>query len=396
MPIAAHRVLRTTVRGLIAVLLLLAFGRAGQSEAQALIKVNDNVNFKLGILLQPQADFQEVANATNNGSGGYQQNLLIRRVRLILGGQVAKDVFFFVETENASLGKSTQAVGGTTGLKSPGTGFSLLDAAGEWRIAKEFNIQFGEVRAPISREGLKSAPNNFMLDTSAYAFLASTALQNQSGRDTGFMVRGYFFCDRLEYRSAVLSGLRQAGVKNSPRYTNRLQWNFFDTEVYNLPSYSGVNFGNKKILALGGAYDTEADYKFASADMYLDFPITVGSFESTIAYQYINGGKLLPSLPEQNTFSVEAGVFIKKAKIAPIVRYEQKTFTPAINERSNESRFVAGLNYYPYPKAENNFNVKIWWQRVSLKCQVATVPCPSPANNFPTNQVTVQMQAFYF
>ena len=136
MPIAAHRVLRTTVRGLIAALLLLAFGRAGESEAQAIIKVNDNVNFKLGFLIQPQADFQEVANATNNGSGGYQQNLLIRRVRLILGGQVAKNVFFFAETENGNLGKSTQAVGATTGVKSPGTGFNLLDAAGEWRIAK--------------------------------------------------------------------------------------------------------------------------------------------------------------------------------------------------------------------------------------------------------------------
>ena len=396
MPIPANRALRTTVRGLIVALFLLAFAPA-QSEAQALIKVNDNVNIKIGLLLQTQADFQETANATNDASGGYQQNLMIRRARLILGGQVAKNVFFYVDTENANLGKSTQTLtSGTTGIKAPGTGFNLLDAVAEWRIAKEFNIQFGEILVPLNRWIITSSAATFMLDQSAYNVPTSTALQNNTGRDTGFMFRGYFFCDRLEYRSLILSGFRQPGVKNAPRFAERLQWNFFDTEVYNLPSYSGVNFGNKKILALGGAYDTQADYKFASADMYLDFPITVGSFESTIAYQYINGGKLLPSLPEQNTFSVEAGVFIKKAKIAPIVRYEQKTFTPAINERSNESRFVAGLNYYPYPKAENNFNVKIWWQRVALKCQVATVPCPSPANNFPTNQVTVQMQAFYF
>jgi hypothetical protein len=67
MPISAHRALRTTARGLIAALFLLAFGRA---EAQALVKVNDNINFKLGVLLQPQADFQEVANTTNDGTAG--------------------------------------------------------------------------------------------------------------------------------------------------------------------------------------------------------------------------------------------------------------------------------------------------------------------------------------
>src|SRR6266545_2167493 len=104
MPISVHRALRTTARGLIAALFLLAFGRM---EGQALIKVSDSINFKLGILLQPQVDLQEVRNTANDGTGGYQQNLFIRRTRLLLGGQVAKNVFFFAETENSTLGKST-------------------------------------------------------------------------------------------------------------------------------------------------------------------------------------------------------------------------------------------------------------------------------------------------
>ena len=380
MPISAHRALRTTARGLIAALFLLAFGRA---EAQALVKVNDYVNFKVGLLLQPQADFQEVANATNDASGGYQQNLLIRRARLILGGQVAKNVFFYVDTENSSLGKTT--VGGTgTGAKSLGTGFNLLDAVGEWRIAKEFNIQVGEILVPVNREIIKSSASTFMLDQSAYNQPDSAALQNNAGRDTGVMFRGYFFCDRLEYRSLILSGLRLPGVKNSPRFTERLQYNFFDTEVYVMPSYAGANFGNKKIFDVGGSYDTQGDLKVASADMYYDVPIDLGSFESTIIYQYINGGTFVTSLPQQNTFSVEAGVFIKAAKIAPIVRYEQKTFTQTINEGKNENRYVGGLNFYPYPKAENNFNVKVWYQRVT------------PKVGYATNEFTVQMQVFYF
>jgi hypothetical protein len=380
MPISAHRALRTTARGLIAAFFLLAFSRA---DAQVLVKVNDSINFKLGLLMQPQADFQEVPNGTNTGTGGYQENLLVRRMRFIVGGQVAKNVFFFAETENSNLGKT--AVGGTgTGAKSLGSGFSLLDAVGEWRIAKAFNIQFGEILVPVNRWIITSSTSTFNLDQSAYNLPSNTQVQGNAGRDTGVMFRGYFFCDRLEYRSAILQGFRAPGVKNSPRFTERLQYNFFDTEVYNMPSYTGANYGNRKILALGAAYDTQSDYKVASADMFLDVPIDIGSFESTVAYQYINGGATFSALPQQNTFSFEAGVFMKPLKLAPIVRYEQKAFTQAANESKNESRYVAGLNFYPIRKAENNFNIKVWYQRVT------------PKVGFATNEFTVQMQVMYF
>ena len=148
MPTSARRWYR--IPGLLFAALVVALhGRP--ADGQAIVKVSDAVSFKVGVLLQPQADWQEVPNAANDASGGYQQNLFIRRARFILGGQVAKNVFFFMETENANLGKSTQPVGGTSGAKAPGTGFSLLDAVGEWRIAKAFNVEFGEIRSPVSR-----------------------------------------------------------------------------------------------------------------------------------------------------------------------------------------------------------------------------------------------------
>src|ERR1022692_2998020 len=252
------------------------------ANAQAVVKVNDYVSFRLGLLLQGQADFQQVANAANTASAGWMQNYLVRRARIILGGQVAKDVFFYLDTENASLGKSTQTLtSGTTGVKAPTTGFNLLDAVGEWRAAKEFNVQFGEILVPINRWILTSSASTFMLDQSSYNIVPSTALQNNTGRDTGVMIRGFFVNDRLEYRSAILSGFGEPGVKNPPRLTETIQYDFFDTEVYALPSYAGANFGNRKILALGGAYDTQADYKLASADLFMDLPIAIGSLAAT-------------------------------------------------------------------------------------------------------------------
>jgi hypothetical protein len=382
---------------LVAAFLAVLVGSALPAAGQALVKVNDNINFKLGILLQSQVDWQEVANATNDGSGGYQQNMLVRRVRFILGGQVAKDVFFYFDTENGNLGKTT--VGGTgTGAKSLGTGFNLLDAVGEWRIAKEFNIQFGEILVPTNRWILTSSASTFMLDQSAYNNLYTAGTQSNTGRDTGFMIRGFLFCDRLEYRSLALSGFRAPGVKNSPRFTQWLQYNFFDTEVYNMPSYAGVNYGNKKILAIAGGYDLQSDYKMFSANMYLDFPIKAGSFESTIVYQYLNGGLLIPTLPEENTFSIEAGAFLRDFKFAPIARYEQRTFNQPANEYRNEHRYAVGLNYYPFPKTGNAFNIKFWWQRVDVSCAVnpGAGACPSGSRNFPTNEFTLQMQVAYF
>ncbi len=384
MRICAHPAPRRIGSLLLSAFFLVLLGTASPASAQAIVKVNDNVNFKLGLLLQGQADWQEFANAANDGSAGFQQNMLVRRARIILGGQVAPNVFFYVDTENANLGKSTQAVGSTTGVKAPGTGFNLLDAVGEWRIAKEFNIQFGEILVPTNRWILTSSASTFMLDQSAYNNLYTAGLQNNTGRDTGFMYRGFFFCDRLEYRSAVLSGFRAPGVKNSPRFTQWAQWNFFDTEVYALPSYAGVNYGNRKIVALGGGYDAQADYKMFSANLFMDFPIALGSFESTVVYQYLNGGSLIPTLPQESTFSIEGGLYVKNSHVAPILRYEQKAFTATANTGKNESRYAVGLNYYPYPKANNNFNIKVWWQYVAPKVGIGT------------NEFTVQMQVFYF
>ena len=50
----------------------------GIANAQAIIKVNDTVNFRLGILLQGWADWNGQSDATGN-TAGFQQNLFLRR-----------------------------------------------------------------------------------------------------------------------------------------------------------------------------------------------------------------------------------------------------------------------------------------------------------------------------
>ena len=52
----------------------------------------------------------------------------------------------------------------------------------------------------------------------------------------------------------------EKGNENVFRTVGRLQYNFFDKEVYSFPSYAGANFGTKKIVALGASGDAQVDY----------------------------------------------------------------------------------------------------------------------------------------
>src|SRR5687768_11078585 len=57
--------------------------------AQATIKVGEDVSIRFGTLLQGWADWTQ-----DPVSEGYAQNLYLRRVRLLVGGQIAKNITF--------------------------------------------------------------------------------------------------------------------------------------------------------------------------------------------------------------------------------------------------------------------------------------------------------------
>jgi hypothetical protein len=331
------------------------------------IKVG-NAIFKFGILLQPQADFSQDA------TGHTAQNLLLRRTRFIVGGQVTNSVFFFFQTENSRLGNA-----GAT--KTISTGFQTVDAVAEWRISKPINIWAGLIYLPTSREALKGSSSEFMIDVNSYAFTATTALQGTAGRDTGVMLRGYFLGDHLEYRAGLFSGLRVANARNPYRFIGRVQYDVFDTEVYNLPSYTGNFYGTKKILAIGAAYDEQGSYKGPTADVFADIPIGIGSSNTTVTVMRLDGGSLVPTaLPKSNIFVADTGVYIKGPKLGPWVRYEKRDFSNP-NQSKDEKRYVVGLNWYPYL---NNFNVKTGFGRFEPRVGKAQ------------KQATIQLQFFYF
>jgi hypothetical protein len=375
------RGLRLARADAVAVLLLLFVSAAAPAGAQVLIKVGDTVALKFGVLLQPQADWAELPNASLTDTAGYQQNLFLRRARFIIGGRLARDIFFFFQTDSPNLGKGKSA---STAL---GSGFQIYDALGEWRIAEPLILQVGLMKVPYSRESLKGTGTQFIIDTSAYYALQQAATQSTGGsRDTGALLRGYFLGKHLEYRVGIFQGARQSGSHNPFRSGGRLQYEFFDVEDQYAPtymgsfSYPGSYLGDKKVLAVGAGYDFQGSYRYYSGDVYASIPTgTSGAIEGTIEYQYLDGGTTFTTLPVQNTFQLDLGYYIRALKLAPNARYEQRVLNG--QEAMNGRRFLIGLNYYPF---KHNLNVKAAYTRID--------PKTGPS----LNEFQVQLQFYYW
>ena len=167
--------------------------------------MNDDVNFKFGFLLQGQGDWTQNPRTTATS-----QNLFLRRARVLVGGQVAKNVTFFFETDSPNLGK---VVGGSKVT----SGLIVQDAFVCWKLSDEFTLDGGLILTGIAHNSLQSAASLISIDYGPHSFLYSGPEQNVVGRDTGFQVRGYPAKKKLEYRVGVWQGNRDAASRNALR-----------------------------------------------------------------------------------------------------------------------------------------------------------------------------------
>ncbi|MEO8036250.1 MAG: hypothetical protein ABI837_17575 [Acidobacteriota bacterium] len=336
------------------------------ASAQVAIKVNDNVNFKIGVLLQAWAD------EAQDSTGGYANNLFLRRMRFLVGGQITPNISFFFETDNPNLGKAPKALG---------SGFIMQDAFIEWKpVSSAFIIDAGLMLPPLCRNCLESAGGLLSLDYASFSFVESAPTQSSVGRDTGFLAKGYLHGGHFEYRAGVFQGFRAAGARNAFRTTGRVQYNVWDTETGYV--YPGVYFGNKKILAFGVGADREQKYKGYSADAFLSRPLAnKDAVTGELTLLRFDGGTTLAAIAPQNDLTLQAGYYLASPKVMPFGRYERQSFRNSVDRSRNNHRLQAGLTYYPNG---NNFNVKGAISRVE------------PRTGRKTNEYTVQMQFFYY
>jgi Phosphate-selective porin O and P len=339
------------------------------AAAQAVVKVSDTINLKFGFLLQPQADWTQDAS-----SGEYQKNLFIRRVRLMVGGQLTPKVTFFFETDDPNLGKSV------AGTKTISTGFIVQDAYLEWKARDEFALDAGLMFIPLCRNCYTGAATLLPIDYGAASFLHGGPTRSVVGRDTGFMARGYLAKNRLEYRLGAFQGFRDALSSNGLRSAGHLQYTFFDTETGFFTA--GTYLAKKKVLTVGGGFDAQSNYKAFAGDLFFDRPVGAGgAFTLEGDFIHYDGGSTFPDLPKQNDWLAQAGYLFAKAKVMPWVKVEGQKFSHDADSSKDLSRYQVGLSYFYLGQ---NTNVKVGYGRVDPKAGRST------------NLFTVQFQIFYF
>ena len=363
------------------------------ADAQVLIKAGDDVNFRLGLLLQGWADWTQDAV-----SEGYSQSFFLRRARFLITGNFGSDVSFFFMTDNPRLGGSV-----AVGTRSLSSGLLVQDAFVEWRLAGDpLILDVGLFYLPLSRAALTGSSSNLSFDGATYCLLQNSFTQSSAGRDVGVSLKGYLAADRLEYRVGVFSGQRQgptpagepAGSRNSPRFTGRLQYDVFDPEKGYF--YTGTNRGQRRILALGAWGDAQGDFVAGGADVFADIPVGRDAVTAEADYFYYDGGRQftqvigsveVPLLPKEDAVYAQAGYYFGGVALQPFLRYERLHFREERFRGGDQRRYSGGANWYV---AGQNLKVTPFYERI--------VPSVAPAGSRTrdTNHFGVQLQFLYY
>ncbi|HUI56098.1 MAG TPA: porin [Bryobacteraceae bacterium] len=339
------------------------------ASAQIVVK-NEDVSFKFGIQGQLWGDWTQDATGTQ----GYQQNYYLRRARIIFGGDIGKDISFFVETDDPKLGITP---------KNLASGFLLQDALLEWRPTKEFQVVGGLMIVPFTRNGLQSTLSYLTIDVSPISTVTNTVTQSSALRDVGFEAKGFFYHDHLLYRLGEFDGERDANGHNSPRTVGYVQYDFLSPEKGYL--FNGTALGKQKILAVDGGFDKQGAYRGTSANVAAALPVNKGD-EVAGQFQFIHydGRTKFPTIADQNDYLLEAGYYVHQLKLQPFLKYETQSFVTAANWGKDINRFGFGANYYIRGQ-----NLKWTLQYLRAMPQNTTALKAS-------NELTMQLQLMYW
>lgn len=372
----------------------------------------DENHIKIGGLLQAWATTTE-EGAPDGGTG---TEMYLRRMRLIVYGQVSERVSFFVETDIPNFGKN----GDWSGR------MFIQDAYVEYEAHEALQIAAGMLLVPFSHHGMQGATSLLGLDYHA-ALIRYPAGSNLVWRDGGVMIRGMPLGNVLEYRLGLFNGVHgnatpvdksatdASGVViaqweqgtdprnpgDAPRVAGRLTLNLFDPEggpgvggmfydgIYLKATPDGLT-SPKTVVAFGGSFDWQRnvnvtwadapasgaravadkdDYFAAAGDVFWDVPIGARKIMSVngqvnfylydhgdrrVANAFYNGATGAGSLYTGWGISSEAG--FRYDIIQPLVRFDHFESTKADGNAGDYVAVAGGLNAW---LSEHTTSIKI-------------------------------------
>lgn len=346
------------------------FAWAGTASAQWQIESKDGkASLKVGFLVQSQGESLETVDQKATST-----NLFVRRFRVLFGGNFSPKWSYFFETDSPNIGKANPA----TGAKDAGDVF-MQDAYVTYNHSMAFKVDVGMMMMPHSRNGTQSAATLLPIDYGGYTFLDSGPLGERVGRDYGVQLRGYPAKQHLEYRLAVSQGVRGISAKNPLEVSGRIVYYPWGAETGYF--YGGTFQGTKKQAGLGGGFAVQDDATIYSADAFFEAPTVEKSQGLTLQANWMryDGGKLVPTLADQDALLFEAGYHFVSHKFSPFVQYAMRNF--ANNATPDQNSLQVGVAWWI---AGHQRNLKVSAGRLSVDGQ------PS------RTQVLAQLQLFYF
>lgn len=280
------------------------------------------------------------------GTEDWQQNLFVRRFRIVMSGKVNDKVAIFADTDVPNLGKGTAA-----GTKTDNT-MILQDLVLTYTVRSEFKLDVGMLLTPASHNGLQSAASHLGVDYGPWSFVQSDSTRSKTGRDYGVLARGYLGDRHFEYRAGVLQGLRGIDSRQPFRTAFRLAWYPFDSDTGLF--YTGTTLGKRRIVSIGVGGDMQRDYRTTSADVFVDQPVNGGDgFTLQADWTQYDGGTWIPGVSKQTVLLAEAGYYSHTSKLGPFVQYSSRDYDKA--SLADETKLMGGLAWWD---SGHKFNVK--------------------------------------
>ncbi|VAW83103.1 phosphate-selective porin O and P [hydrothermal vent metagenome] len=255
---------------------------------------------------------------TSSTDSGSTTDFFLRRNRITLAGQYNDYVGFYTQIEATSDGKGGQN----------DRSIYFRDAYVTLDVNDGVRFIVGRFKNTFTRENLEACLEPLTLDRGevlVYTPFGGT-------RDTGVAMWGNLLDAKIQYRVMIADGREGDEVaQDSPRMTARLHWSLLDPE-YDY-GYRGTYLGTRKVLTLGVAYDRQdkvayadwnnrrdaKDYKAWTADIFFEYPTTVGAVTASAAYMDYSVGDAInqapdPTLPVNSELS---GGYLKLGFLLP-------------------------------------------------------------------------------
>ncbi|HEB85631.1 MAG TPA: porin [Gammaproteobacteria bacterium] len=307
----------------------------------------------LGYHVQMWGQSRGYTSSTNSASTA---DFFLRRNRIQLAGQFNDYVGFYVQTDAPGDGKD--------GKNNRSLYYRDAYITVDWTDAVRFI--FGRFKQTFSRENLEACFEPLTLDRSEV--IAYTPWGGS--RDTGVAMWGNLFNAKIQYRLMVANGRKGDYVARSqPRLTARIDWSLLDPE-YGY-GYLGTYLGTRKVLTLGAAYDHQSDVAYAdwtnrrdakdynawTADVFFEYPTSIGVVTATAAYMNYSVGNAINKDPDPNlpVTSELAGGYAKLGYLLPgkqgigrlqlFARHNRADYGISNGYYSN-TRNGVGANYY--------------------------------------------------